>query len=259
MASLHGDSGLSTQRTLRYNAKTTLSTRYADNFVEADYLFRSNNSCLASSPLSTQASKIAGSKPTKKRTRQKEPDYIDEPESETETEDVMVRTRSSMSQKLSSAPGMQLLQELNLTCETSTLPKSKSDDSQTQTTLFMSACSLPCKTDLKSSSISSFAQTSPPDTDVGMDATNGSTPPTRAVHWHLHTHVAGHNPHNRVLHTNFIFNATSPCLDLQLLQGALARMKIRKPWPADKVVLEEFHRINCEYDLEILGAGNLEV
>ena len=255
MASLPSKPRPTPQRTLRYNAKTSLSTRYADDFDEPDYLLRTIAGTLAPDVISMQASVTAGSKPARKRARQEDPDYVDESEPRSFKESNKPRTRNSAPQTKPSTTSMQLVDELHATCDIDT--DSVSHEPKPQQTLFLSACSLPCNRFSLTASASASSQT-PASIDIMlMKPVKASAPLKSTLHWHIHTHSVGQDPHSHERLLDFIPDNKLPCIDLQVLEGALARMYSEKPWPADKIVLAKFHGINGRYEYEVVGDWHL--
>ena len=251
MALLSSEPGPTSQRTLRYNAKTSLSTRYADDLDQPKHLLRSTNGIPAPDTIAVQASAAAGLKPVKKGSRQEDPDYIDEPEPEASDRSNKPQTRSSAPQTKSSTPSMQLAYELDAACDAD--PDSMSNKSQPQSTLFICACSLPCNRFSLTASAAASSQTPASVTTMLMNSSKACTPVKSALHWHIHTHSAGPNPHSLARHPDFIPDNKYPCIELQVLEGALTRMYNEKPWPADSTVLVEFHSINGRYEYEVVG------
>ncbi len=250
------DLGSTPKRTLRYNAKTSISTRYPNDFAISGHLLRNTEGALGIEPVPSQELQRIGSTATKKRPHQDDSDYFDEAVVEIESTRETIQTRSSMPRYTSLSPDMQLLHELLSTIEKGTLSKIGPKKSDSQSTLYIFACNLQCKTESTSASASCSIRASQPRIDNNKDAAGAPNSSTRAVHWHSHTHSAGRHPHGHE-HLGLLLDSRSVCLDVQHLQGALARRKTKKPWPADQAVLETFLRVNGKYDLEILGDGGL--
>ena len=248
MASLPSKPKPTTRRTLRYNAKTSLSTRYADDWTKSDYLLRTVTGILAPDVSWVQSSIRAGLKPARKLARQKNTDYVNEPEAEASKGSNKLRTQISTPQSKPSAPNIQLAYELELA-----FPHPMPSELQPQATLFISACSLLCKRLSLTPTASASLQTPASITTVPMKHSAARAPLKCKLHWHIHTHSGEQNSHGPARHSNSISDNNSPCIDLQILEGALARMYDKKPWPADMIVLEEFYGINGRYEYEVVG------
>ena len=258
MASFIGGIRNTPQRTLRYNAKTSMSTRQHDDVAQSEHFLRNTDGPLKLGLVSSRHSNSINPRPIKKCARQKGADHLNDPVVEEEFAGGAVRTWSSIAQKEVSASAMQMLAELNFTCDMGTSSISKTGDSQIQTTLYIFACGLHCKPGPKAASASSPAQSSPAFINTSRAPCSASKLPVSTFHWHIHTHSPGSRPHGHAL-LGFLSEKGPQCFDVQLLKGALARMKAKKPWPADQSVLEQFYRVNGGYDLEIVKDGDLEV
>ena len=228
----------SSQRAFRYNAKTSLTTRCVDaNMFKSSHLLRSTDSVIAGK---------TALKLTKKRAPLEDPDFVDM-EPETKKPRMVNGGVNSSNLKVStmcgqSSPWNEALME--------TVEGSEDPDDET---LFVSACSLPCKyltTSASSSSTTSFKE---PESNLDLCETE-DLPRMSSRHWHLHIHPEGHT-HSKNLQT--ANTASSACIELQVLQGALARLKVGRQWPADEGLLDVFCRVNGGYDLEILDDNSV--
>ena len=198
--------------------------------------------------LSTKPRTLAA-KPTKKHPRQEDLDCIDELESSVDSTMDKARAQSSMLREEFAGPSTQLLREFQSTCAPGTT------SSIAETTHYIFACDLQCKPCTLPEPESSPSKVCKKNKNHSIHR-NADAPkmPARIVHWHLHTDMIGRRHHNlKDAGAGPVSNSRSVCFNVQLLQGALARMKMRKAWPADRPLLKKFYRTNGNnYELEIL-------
>lgn len=238
-----------TPRSLRYNAKTSISTRYPNEFAGIGYLHRNTDGALVPDHSLSTKPKTLAAKPTKKHPRQEDLDYIDEPESSVNSAMDKAQAQSSMLREEYAGPSTQLLREFLSTCAPGTT------SSIAETTYYIFACNLQCKPHTLPESESSPSRVCKKSKDHCIRRTaDAPKVPARIVHWHIHTHMTGRRHCNlKDAGAGPVSNSRSVCFDVQLLQGALARMKMKKSWPADIALLKKFYRTNGNnYELEIL-------